>query len=196
MLTPSPMVIPAIMSRALDSAGQTMTVEHPFSGNPCAQRGFTLIEILVTLFIVAIGLLGLASLMVDGVRNNQSAYLRTQASLLAYDMADRIRVNSAQAESGAYDDFTTVGASKNVPACVSAAAGCPPADLVNVDKAEWTGQIAGADDGIVLLPAGIGVIERDDDVFVIRVSWQETRWDEDVSADAATIEQFAVRFSL
>lgn len=160
------------------------------------KNGFTLIEILVTLFIVAIGLLGLASLMVDGVRNNQSAYLRTQASLLAYDMADRMRMNAVQARAGAYDNFTTLGASKTVPDCITTALGCNESEITAVDKAEWARQIAGAGNGIVLLPAGIGVIERDGDFFVIRVSWQETRWDETVSGESTVFEQSSVRFSL
>jgi len=48
---------------------------------------------LVAMLVLAIGLLGLAGLQVVGLRNNQSAYLRAQATQLAYDMADRMRTN-------------------------------------------------------------------------------------------------------
>jgi type IV pilus assembly protein PilV len=84
------------------------------------QKGFTLIEVLVTLFILAIGLLGLAGLLFEGMRNNQGSYLRTQASIMAYDMADRMRANSDQASG--YQGFSTNDASTTIPACASDAA--------------------------------------------------------------------------
>jgi type IV pilus modification protein PilV len=58
------------------------------------QHGFTLVEVLVTVVILAVGLLGLAGLQAVSMRNNHSAYERTQAVQLAYDMADRVRANT------------------------------------------------------------------------------------------------------
>ena len=55
--------------------------------------GFTLIEVLVSMVILAIGLLGLASLQAKALKNNKDAYLYSQASLLAYEMGDRIKAN-------------------------------------------------------------------------------------------------------
>lgn len=55
--------------------------------------GFTLLEILIALLIVSIGLLGVASLQIRGQQFNQVSYFRTQATLLAYDLMDRIRTN-------------------------------------------------------------------------------------------------------
>jgi len=60
-------------------------------------KGFTLIEALIAVVILAIGLLGIAGLQATNLKNNQSAYNRSQATLLAYDMADRIRANSSEA---------------------------------------------------------------------------------------------------
>lgn len=56
-------------------------------------KGFTLIEILVSLVIVAIGLLGLGSTQIMALKDNQDAYLYTQALTLSSEMADRIRAN-------------------------------------------------------------------------------------------------------
>jgi type IV pilus assembly protein PilV len=61
--------------------------------NTCRIQGFTLVEILVSMVILAIGLLGLASLQTLSLKDNQDAYLYSQASALAYDMSDRIRAN-------------------------------------------------------------------------------------------------------
>lgn len=59
------------------------------------QKGFTLLEVLVAMLVLSIGLLGLAGLMASSLRNNHSAYYRTQATWLAYDVIDRMRVNGA-----------------------------------------------------------------------------------------------------
>jgi type IV pilus assembly protein PilV len=56
-------------------------------------RGFTLIEVLVTLVILTFGLLGIAGLMAKGQRVSFEAYQRQQAVALATDMAERIRAN-------------------------------------------------------------------------------------------------------
>jgi type IV pilus assembly protein PilV len=57
--------------------------------------GFTLIEVLIAMLILSVGLLGLAGFQASSARNNTSAYNRSQATQLAYDLADRIRANAA-----------------------------------------------------------------------------------------------------
>ncbi len=162
-------------------------------------QGFTLIEILVTVFILAIGLLGLAGLLVEGMRNNQGAYLRTQASIIAYDMADRIRANRAQAlGGGAYDGFTTVGADTNLPGCATQNGGCSPAQQVTVDMAQWARQIQGVGSGMTLLPGGLGSIQYDAgaDVFTISIQWDEVAREGDAGEQIAGDNSFFLNFSL
>jgi len=60
---------------------------------PKAQAGFTLIEVLVALIVVAIGLLGLANLQTIGLHNNHGTNLMSQAMWLANDISDRARSN-------------------------------------------------------------------------------------------------------
>lgn len=62
------------------------------------QRGFSLIEVLVTIVILSTGMLGIAALYVESLKSGQSALARTKAINLAADMADRIRVNRAGEE--------------------------------------------------------------------------------------------------
>lgn len=56
-------------------------------------NGLTMIEVLVTMSIMSIGLLGMAGLQLNGVRSINSSSFRTQASILANDIAERMRAN-------------------------------------------------------------------------------------------------------
>ena len=67
-----------------------------------SQRGVGMIEVLISFFVLAIGLLGLATLQMKTLQYNQGAYLRSQATVSAYDMLDRMRVNLVQVKAGAY----------------------------------------------------------------------------------------------
>ncbi|MCJ8340812.1 MAG: type IV pilus modification protein PilV [Pseudomonadales bacterium] len=68
----------------------------------CLQCGSGLIEILVTVLVVSVGLLGMASLQLKSMSLNHTAYQRLQAVNLAYEMADSIFVNSTEAAAGEY----------------------------------------------------------------------------------------------
>jgi type IV pilus assembly protein PilV len=59
------------------------------------QRGFTLTEVLIAVLVLAVGLLGLAGLQLAGMKSNHSAYLRSQATIVAYDLLDRMRADPA-----------------------------------------------------------------------------------------------------
>jgi type IV pilus assembly protein PilV len=62
--------------------------------------GFTLIEILVTLLVASMGLLGIAGLHMVSLRNNYDALMRSHASALASDITDRMRANRAAVVDG------------------------------------------------------------------------------------------------
>lgn len=108
-----------------------------------SQQGFTLLEILVAVLVLSFGLLGLAGLQAASIRSNHSAYLRTQATHLAYDMADRMRANSAGVEGGYYNNPTLA----TTPSCYTAS-GCTAMALARDDAARWNAELQ------ALLPAG------------------------------------------
>lgn len=64
------------------------------------QRGVTLIEVLVTALVVAVGLLGVAALQVIAIQSTQQAYHRSQATALAYEMGDWIRAHRSRVLDG------------------------------------------------------------------------------------------------
>ena len=55
--------------------------------------GFTLVEVMVTIVVVSIGLLGLAGLQISGLRANMSSEARSKATLMANDIIERMRAN-------------------------------------------------------------------------------------------------------
>ncbi|QYJ78173.1 type IV pilus modification protein PilV [Shewanella acanthi] len=63
--------------------------------NKCKQKGFSLIEVLVTSFIVAFGILGMAALQLKSLQAAHSAYQRTIASVIAMDVVERLWANMA-----------------------------------------------------------------------------------------------------
>lgn len=99
------------------------------------QKGFSLLEVLISVLIFSIGLLGVAALLVLSVRTNHSAYLRTQASFLAESMADRIRTNLGWINeyTGDYDASTAGEFDCGGP--------CTPKLLIERDRAQWSQQL-------------------------------------------------------
>ncbi len=59
-------------------------------------QGFTLIEVLIAVFVLSVGMLGVAALQVTSKRTNFDAVQRTTATLLAQELLERIRTNSGQ----------------------------------------------------------------------------------------------------
>ncbi len=75
------------------------------------QRGMSLIEILVAIVLLSVGLLGLAGLQLRGMQVNQGSAMRSQAAIMAEDLADRMRAdaaaaNPANAAGGFYGAFS------------------------------------------------------------------------------------------
>jgi type IV pilus assembly protein PilV len=133
--------------------------------------GFTLIEVMIAMVILAVGLLGLAGLQATGLRNNQSAYNRSQATQLAYDMSDRIRANLIQAREFASSvyDTTTPSTAAIKTACNAIAGTCSPEDMAENDLFEWNRNLT------TTLPNGVGDIEVSGTVYTIIVTWVDKR---------------------
>jgi len=82
--------------------------------------------VLITVIILSIGLLGVAALQARALQENQSAALRTQANILAYDILERMRSNRATARAGGYN--------------IALGSSIPPASTSDVrqnDQHEW-----------------------------------------------------------
>jgi type IV pilus assembly protein PilV len=108
-------------------------------------RGFTLLEVMVALLILSIGLLGLAAMQLTGMRYNTDAYARTQATIFAYDIIDRIRANPVGRINGNYNVANTAAANATIAAynacsaagCNCDGAACTSANLALNDLGKW-----------------------------------------------------------
>jgi type IV pilus assembly protein PilV len=147
--------------------------------NASRAQGFTLVEVLVSLVILSIGLLGIAKLMLFSSHSNDSAYLRSQATDLAYEMLDNMRANSAQAAIPLGPYTTALGAAATDPlfTCVAVA---PCANLALYDVYQWKLRL-NATSGLVpagALPNGQGsvttVIAGGQTEVTIIVNWDDT----------------------
>lgn len=99
------------------------------------QRGFSMLEILITLVIIAVAMLGTAGMQLNAMRLNKGSQFRTQAIFLASDMAERLEANKSEAILGTYAVATTNVVS--TPATNCAAAACNAASLAAWDIGQW-----------------------------------------------------------
>ena len=138
------------------------------------QRGFTMIEVLIAVLVLAIGLLGMAHMQASGMRSTHGAYLRTQATFLAGDILDSMRANVTPARAGSYDvAFGGAGTGGTVE---------------GDDLIAWKAALAAA------LPAGDGQITTTGSDVTVEVSWTGLQQNE--NAGLATTKTFTVDTTL
>jgi type IV pilus assembly protein PilV len=151
-----------------------------------AMRGFTLIEVLVTMVILSVGLLGMAALQLTGIRNNQGSAMRTQATMLAYDIVDRMRANRRVAVQGGYD--IALGADGQ--------AGTMAGDDLIAWKAAIARTLPKADvDGNGTIDDADGSIARNGAVFTVTIAYGDTRRG-DVNEENPAAPDAAVQFQV
>ena len=156
--------------------------------------GFTLMEVLVTIVILSIGLLGVAGLQLNSLRGNQNAMETSVAVALAIEMVERVRANPPARDANGnfvnnpprYQFLDSAGTN---PAC--AGSFCTPDQIVLTDAFEWFTRLEDA------LPGGVGVICQDGTpndgnggsaatpwnpmcsgaggIFVVKVAWDHDR---------------------
>ncbi|MCA1805454.1 MAG: type IV pilus modification protein PilV [Xanthomonadaceae bacterium] len=118
-------------------------------------QGFSLMEVLVSVLVLAIGLLGIAAMQGIAMQGNHSAYMRTQASYLAYEIVDAMRANQDLALGGSYN--ITYGATVS------------SSGIASTDMVAWRGRVTS------LLPQGDSEITQNGNLFTIEVRWNDTR---------------------
>ena len=138
------------------------------------EAGFSMIETLVTVVILAFGMLGLAGLEARMQVASSESLQRSQAVLLLQDMANRLSANRANA--AAYVTATPLGTGDSQPGSCTGLTG------VALDQCEWSLELKGAAEQqtgsgsyIGAMAGARGCIEQTGNnppIFRISVAWQ------------------------
>lgn len=120
------------------------------------EGGFGLIEVLVSLLILGVGILGMIGLQLNALQYNQTASFRSHATFLAYDIADRMRANAPAALAGSY----SIGLTDSAPS---------GSGIASTDLREWKTAMA------TQLPVGNGSVSKNGDIYSITVQWDESK---------------------
>jgi type IV pilus assembly protein PilV len=148
------------------------------SASPRTQRGFTLIEILVTVVLISVGLLGVAALQLTTLRANQESYARSQAGVLAADILDRMRANPMAFRARAYNvTFNGTGTATT---------------RAGADLSAWQTAINSTLPGDAADAAG--QIQSDGRIVTITIQWRErAEGTGAANQDAGGLRQFQTR---
>lgn len=128
------------------------------------ESGFSLLEVLVTILVLSLGLLGMAGLVTTGMRSNNVANFRSIATQQTLDIADRMRANLAGVRAGNYDALAA-----NIPASADCiATNCAAAQIAIYDHAQWNTANS------IVLPGGVGTVAGNlVNGFAITLIWTE-----------------------
>jgi type IV pilus assembly protein PilV len=129
-------------------------------------KGIGLIEILVSLFVVSMTIIGVMALQGNSLKNNQGAWLRSYANIMSNDIFERMIANRQYAMAGAYDH--ALGSS------IPSASG----SMANIDLNQWLTGLANG------LPEGDGSVACDSDgLCSVQVQWKDMSVNEDSNDD-------------
>jgi type IV pilus assembly protein PilV len=153
---------------------------RPMIRSPKEQRGATLIEVLVSLIILMVGLLGLVGVMIQSQRSQVESYQRVQALLLVQDIASRISTNKAAASCYVLASYLGTG-NETVPSTSSCAAGTADQQArVTQDLTDWRDLLLGASEvsaggdkvGAILGARGCVTVDATTNLYQVSVAWQ------------------------
>ena len=133
------------------------------------QAGFSLVEVLITLVIMSVGMLGIAGLYVQTMQAGRTSMFRHHAVTLAGDVADRIRANPLAGN--AYNHAATATGTDN--SCVTGGIDCNSADMAANDIFLWQAQANDtlpAGNVAIAFTAAAGLVPP---TYLITISWSE-----------------------
>lgn len=149
------------------------------------QTGTSLVEVLVSVIIIAIGMLGLAALQNTSLKLSYQSYIRSQATFLAYDLIDRIRANPDAQIYELTEDATV----SQTDCFASNTNGCSVSEMREFDLYYWREQAK------ELLPDAIVEVTYDDSqqLYSMRINWED-RFENDIKGDE--VKEFIYHFQI
>lgn len=155
------------VSRSASIYSRSVLFKQRHCRRQCRQIGAGLLELLVSLFVLAVGLLGVLSLQIYALANSQRALFISEAQLLAADMADTILAHGIS--KSAAGGVLVVDTSANHDRPVPCAASCDRAQQIDHVHAEWQSALAAR------LPGGMGRVTWDSSrlVYTVTIIWEQ-----------------------
>lgn len=139
-------------------------------GPRCGQRGLAMLEVLISMLLIALWLASSAGLQAAMIRLQKGADLRSRSVSLATDLGERMQANPVAARAGLYA-LATLPAPAAAVDCSAQA--CTPEQLAAWDLSQWSGQLNTA-----LVIEAVSVILNTSGgltAYTIRISWREPR---------------------
>jgi type IV pilus assembly protein PilV len=178
-----------------------------------AHSGFTLVEVMVSVFVLALGVIGAAGMQLSALRTTQQSGLQTNAVQLASEIAETMRANSSQMRLTGDDnpfigiDYQAGAGDPPAPdaSCFSRSSDCDAAQLASFEIHEWESRIRAS------LPSGRAVVCRDADPWdagthsykwdcgasspdagsvVVKIGWQGKNPDGSLIRGTGTAQEF------
>ncbi len=131
-------------------------------------KGFTMIEVLVTLVILSIGIMGLIGMQLVSAKNVNNSQMRTVATFFAYDIIDRMRANPAGVAAGNYNSIS--GSETSTSNCPSS---CTPSAMATTDAAQWNANIKRTFAAGGLGTDANGTVTRNGNIHTVTLTWKE-----------------------
>ena len=139
------------------------------------RKGFSLVEVLVSLAVLSIGIMGLAGLQGMSVMSSNRAHLQTEAVLLAQEMMNRMGANLEEARSNNY----SIAKQQFPSGSQNCSASCSPQQLVTYDLLQWKCALGAYDSEAYCqnanikgsLPNGDGEVVADDEQITVTIYW-------------------------
>lgn len=137
------------------------------------QQGVGLIEVMISVLILGIGMLGVAAMQATALRNNQSALERTQATIQTYSILDAMRANRDRAMAGDYDMGRTCATPTGA------------GSLAQRDINIW---FTGMRRGDVMGDTACASVARNGNQFTVTVDWDDSRASDNTETAAAALQ--------
>ena len=146
-------------------------------------NGFTLVELLIALVIVAIGALGHAKMQMNSMRNAQRASFSQSANIALHDIVQRVRGMPNAALAGEFNSAIGTGPSSS-ESCNDSGVDCTRSEFATFELVDWYSEVS------KILPSPQFSVVQSTNLFTVTLIWDANR-DNSVVTNCTTIASAA-----
>ncbi|MDI1353085.1 MAG: type IV pilus modification protein PilV [bacterium] len=141
-------------------------------------QGITLLEVLISVIILSVSMLGIAGILIISSKANNSSYAKQQAVQLVYNIFEKMRTNSSAAINGDYN-ISNIGSnglptSVATPSVLCNSSVCTPTQLANYDTWQWlTSDVSRLPNGSASISTALSGVAGNT-IVTITVQWDDS----------------------